>query len=118
LVVTISGTVGLEAIFLGKRTVVLGEPFYRVFDPRMRAERIEDVDGVIRQALASPEPNASRVLAFATAIFEGSVPVDLRRLYRMSRQGNLDGIMGDEHLERLAGLLASNLEASVGQAAH
>ena len=116
LVMTISGTVGLEAIFLGKRAVVLGDAFYRAFDPSMRAERIEDIAGVIRHALAAPEPEASRVLAFATAIFECSVPVDLRRLYRMSRQGNLDAIMQDEHLERLAGLLATNLPTSVGPA--
>jgi hypothetical protein len=116
LVMTISGTVGLEAIFLGKRAVVLGDAFYRAFDPTMRAERIEDVAGVIRHALAAPEPEASRVLAFATAIFEKSVPVDIRRLYRLSRQGNLDAIMQDEHLERLAGLLAANLPTSVGPA--
>jgi hypothetical protein len=76
IVLTITGTAGIEALLLGTRVITFGEVFYNVV-PRIRKVRaIADLPKVIRETLAAPLGDNDQVTAFIAILLDESVMIN------------------------------------------
>ncbi len=81
LIVSISNTIGMEAILLEKPLVVLGDTFYKNYDNAFYLENIKDLPSVIQKLLKNFRPNRENLLKYITALFKGSHPGTRRQPY-------------------------------------
>lgn len=63
LVVSIQGTMGLEAALLGRPVLLLGDSPVAVFPNAARAGTLTDLPGLVREMLARPGPSRDAILA-------------------------------------------------------
>lgn len=73
-VVTITSSVGWEALIHGKPVIVLGNVWYGDCDLVHRLKALADLPGALRRAIFASEPDEELLLKFAAASFEGTYP--------------------------------------------
>lgn len=81
LITTITGTVGWEAILLGKPIITFGHWFYNSLPFVKRCDRIEDLPVLIRDRLASNPHSDAALKTFLSALLTDSIPADLQQLW-------------------------------------
>ncbi len=74
LVVSIQGTMGLEAALLGRPVLLLGDSPVAVFPSAARAAALADLAGLVRELLARPTPSRDQILAAFAAYLAPFMP--------------------------------------------
>lgn len=74
LVVSISNTIGMEAILLERPLIVLGEAFYKNYDNARYVDNVKELPYKIQGLLSTFKPDRENLLKFITALFRGSYP--------------------------------------------
>lgn len=72
MVISISNTIGIEAIMAEKPLLIFGEPFYKEYDLTTYVDQIKDLPKLIRQTLDQFTPNRELLLKYITALHAGS----------------------------------------------
>lgn len=89
-VITITSTVGMEAMLFGKPAITLGDVFYNFVDKLVwRADRIEDVAALVRK-FPDFKPDEAMLESFVTAILDESVNIDPEVLALAMSKESLD----------------------------
>lgn len=81
LVISISNTIGMEAILLQKPLIVFGEAFYNDYDQSTYVDNIKQLPYAIQDLLASFKPDRENLLKYIIALFKGSYPGTRRQPY-------------------------------------
>ncbi|MSR78477.1 MAG: hypothetical protein EXS63_09710 [Candidatus Omnitrophica bacterium] len=103
-VVTISNTVGLEAIFFEKPLVVLGEVFYNFYRGILYADNVKDLPGKIREGIFSWKSDREDLYRMITALWEGSYPGTRRH------PGVIPQVMTPDNLQKVAHAIMREIE--------
>lgn len=80
LVVTITGTVGLEATILKKPVITFGLVNYNVMPQIYQCRTPDDLPHIIKKALETHEHDEKQLIDFISALFEDSFQTDLAKL--------------------------------------
>lgn len=72
LVITITGTVGLEALLLKKPVITFGRPFYNKLDMVKKVGSMHSLPKLIRDALENHKHDEEQLVRFLTIYFEGT----------------------------------------------
>ncbi len=81
LVVTITGTVGFEALLIGRPVITFGQVFYNAVPCVQRCRAIEDLPVIIRSVLERSPHDDRQVAAYVAALLDESVRIDGDELY-------------------------------------
>lgn len=81
LVLTITGTVGLEALLCKKPVITFGDVFYNKLSMVKRCRNIEELPFIVKDQLENFKHNEFELENFIGALMEESVPVDLLRIW-------------------------------------
>jgi hypothetical protein len=100
IVLTTSGTAGIEAAFLKKPSVVFSDVFYSTLSNVIRCHSVEDLPKLVHEALTKQKYNEKEILNFIAAIYKESVHIDLTQLWTV--QG---GTMTNEEKKQLIPLV-------------
>lgn len=84
-VLTITGTVGWEALMLGVPVITFGSCFYNAIDAVQKCRAIEDLPSLIRTAVEDPPDAAEQTRFFLAALLAESFPFDHDVLYDPTR---------------------------------
>ncbi len=76
IVLTITGTAGIEALLLGTRVITFGDVFYNVVPRIRRCRAIGDLPTMIRETLAAPLGDDEQVAAFVAILLDESVIIN------------------------------------------
>lgn len=106
-VAVISGTIGFEAIMMGKPVLILGHPKYEDVPGKMTRKCFDlfEMPKDIRALLKSYKYEPKHIESFICALIEGSVPIDLysNLLKKPGRHSFQDGKVSEvEDLQKLA----------------
>ncbi len=82
LVVTITGTAGMEAAFLQKPAIVFSPVFYGSLPNVTHCRSIEELPHLIETALNNPLYEESRTIQFIAALLKESVELDLAHIWQ------------------------------------
>ncbi|MSR78364.1 MAG: hypothetical protein EXS63_09120 [Candidatus Omnitrophica bacterium] len=74
LVMTISNTIGIEAIFLERPLIVMGDTFYRHYDNALYVDQVKQLPEKIKTLIDTFKPDREDLLRFINALFKGSYP--------------------------------------------
>ena len=113
-VVTVTGTVGMEAILLKKPVITFGDVFYNMADELVwHTHSFEDLPHLIKRFKAF-ESNDETILAFLAAILAESIPIDPLVLARaVSNTDNPQELMSfTAYAEYLEKAIKSSVKAS------
>lgn len=105
LVTTISGNVGLEAIFLKKPVVAFADTYYTNLSSVKKCLTLENLPDIIKNQLENFHHNEEELLNFISAIFEDSAETDLYHFW----EEETDFAKRKKGLEPLADLLAKKI---------
>ena len=110
----ISGTIGFEAVMMGKPVLILGHPKYEAIPGKMTRKCLNlfDMPGDIRALLTDYEYSKDAIVLFISALIEGSVDIDLysNLLKKPGRHSFQDGrISEDEDLNKLTNYLIKRI---------
>lgn len=105
LLITITGTLGLEAIFLKKPVIVLGNIWYDALSFVKRCKAMEDLPYLIKEQLEHPVYNEEELLQFIAALLPESAHLDFPKLW----EEEMDKEKQREGLRSLADLIAKKL---------
>jgi hypothetical protein len=114
-VVTTTGTAGLEAILLGKPVITLGDAFYSRIDLVHKAESLTELPNLVAKILSNKNHNGTdhdnnRIVDFVTAIFESSIDADYASLWHAP--GGFEAIWKHPHVNILARFVAEEMKIS------
>lgn len=104
-VITITSTMGWEAILYQKPVIVFGSPYYDVFDLVYKVSDITKLPYILNKAVTGFKPNRELLLKFILAIFEGT--------YEGEMSFNLPQALYDENVRKLSEGIASELGLKV-----
>jgi hypothetical protein len=85
-VATITGTAGWEALMLKKPVIAFGKSIYSKLNMVKKAGNFEELPMLVREMLDDYEHNEEELIAFVTALFELSFPLDRAGLFKASNQ--------------------------------
>ncbi len=105
LLVTITGTLGLEATFLQKPVIVLGNIWYDALSFIKKCSVAEDLPYLIKEQLERPVYNEEELLQFIAALLPESAHLDFPQLW----EEEMDKEKQREGLRPLADLIAKKL---------
>ena len=110
----ISGTIGFEAVMMGKPVLILGHPKYEAIPGKMTRKCLNlfDMPGDIRALLTDYEYSKDAIVLFISALIEGSVDIDLysNLLKKPGRHSFQDGrISEDEDLNKLTNYMIKRI---------
>ena len=105
LVTTITGTLGLEAVFLKKPVIVLGDIWYDTLSFVKSCRAMEDLPRLIKEQLEQFTYNEEELLQFIAALLEESAHLDFPQLWEEER----DKEKQKEGLMPLTNLIARKL---------
>lgn len=74
LVISISNTVGMEAILFERPLIVLGDAFYKEYTGAVSVENVRDLPYKIQETLEQFKPDRDNLLKFILALVDGSYP--------------------------------------------
>lgn len=80
LVLTITGTVGWEALLLGRPVITFGDVFYNVLDCVRKCKNVEDLPQLTRDCLDHSPHDERQVVTYVAALIERSFDFDLDKL--------------------------------------
>lgn len=113
LVCVVSGSVGLEAVVLGKPLLVFGRALYRLLPATMvrEAANLNTLDREIADFLNSYSNNREAIVRYLSTLISLSAPVDLYTgmLQKEERYREKDGSAQEDGYERLAQMAIANL---------
>jgi hypothetical protein len=72
LVTTLTGTVGLEALFYNKPVIMFGKTYYSYFDKVFKVKDIRELPVIIKEGLNNYQPDEELLLKFLAALLEGT----------------------------------------------
>lgn len=103
----ISGTIGFEAIMMGKPVLILGHPKYEDVRGNMTRKcfNLFDMPAIIRELLENYKYEPEHIESFICALIEGSVAIDLysNLLQKPGRHSFQDGqVSQEDDLKKLA----------------
>lgn len=104
-VITISNTVGIEAIFFERPLLVLGNVFYQFYRNLRYVDNVKDLPYLIPETVASFQPDRQELYRFITAILEGSA-VGTRRNPHV-----VPYVMTERNLQNVADAIEQELRA-------
>lgn len=105
LLITITGTLGLEATFLKKPVIVLGNIWYDALSFIKKCSVAEDLPYLIKEQLERPVYNEEELLQFIAALLPESAHLDFPQLW----EEEMDKEKQREGLRPLAVLIAKKL---------
>jgi hypothetical protein len=76
-IITITGTVGLEAALYGKPVIMLGDAFFACYDLTYKATDFKELPALLKKALVEFRPDRDQVLKFLAAIIRSSYRGDI-----------------------------------------
>jgi hypothetical protein len=74
-ILSIAGTVGMEAIALGKKVAILGQPSYDIFEGARTIEHPAEIFEHLKDPLWNPESAIEQRRAFLAALAESTFPI-------------------------------------------
>ncbi len=105
LIITITGTVGLEATFMKKPVITLGDLWFNCLSFIKNCRAMEDLPHLIKEQLENFKYNEEEVLQFVSAILEDSASLDYPYLWEYENNPKKQ----KEGLKPLVDLLAKKL---------
>ena len=111
----ISGTIGFEAVMMGKPVLILGHPKYEAIPGKMTRKCLNlfEMPQAIRTLLDEYEYSRDNIVTFISALIEGSVDIDLysNLLKKPGRHSFQDGLVSeDEDLNKLCRYMINRIE--------
>ena len=103
-VITVSNTVGMEAILFEKPLIVLGDAFYTIYKLATYVDNIKDLPLKIPEVLRNFNPDREELYRFLIAVLEGSYPGTRRHPVIVPY------VMSEENLEKVAKGLLKQIE--------
>lgn len=84
-VLTITGTIGIESLMLGTPLITFGRIFYNAVEGVRKVRAIEDLPRAIRDAMVDGPASDRHVRAYVAALIEESFPFDAEQLWDPTR---------------------------------
>lgn len=111
----ISGTIGFEAVMMGKPVLILGHPKYEAIPGKVTRKCLNlfEMPNDIRTLLDEYEYSRENIVTFISALIEGSVDIDLysNLLKKPGRHSFQDGLVSeDEDLDKLCNYMIKRIE--------
>lgn len=94
LVITITGTAGLESALYKHPTVVFGRPHYRVLSSVNQVEDGTNLPELLNESINKFNHNEKEIIDYITAIFEHSYSSP-RKLYGENRESSVDSLANE-----------------------
>lgn len=85
-VVTITGTAGWEALMLRKPLITFGEPVYSKLSMVEKVNDIEKLPFLVKKMLDDHKHNEEELIAYVSALFELSFPLDRSEILRATNR--------------------------------
>ena len=108
LIITITGTVGWEAILFKKPVITFGDIFYNELSMVKRCRSYEDLAYLVKDQLTSFTCNEEELIYFLGALIKDSVPVNFLDLWQ--GENSFENIKNDDGIKALSNLLAEKLK--------
>lgn len=105
LITTITGTIGWEAVMMGKPVISFGHWFYNDLSSVTYCDTIEKLPALIQEKLTTVTPNHDETQTFLAALFEDSAELNFHHIWIEET----DPVKRFEGLRPLADLLAKKL---------
>ncbi|MDO8482056.1 MAG: hypothetical protein Q7S75_03160 [bacterium] len=81
LIATITGTVGWEAVLLGKPVITFGNVYYNALGAVKKCNDIEELPALVKERLERFVPNDTELISFIAALLENSENLRLHELW-------------------------------------
>ncbi len=110
LVSTIAGSVGLEALMLGRPVLTFGRTPYELLPPTMvrRVASLEDLGETIADLMRNHRHDEEALIAYVAAVMRRSVALDFYT--NLLGRAGYSGDQGREHADEIQALAAYTLE--------
>ena len=107
MIITITSTVGFEAILMKKPVITFGDIFYNELPNTKKCKIISDLPNIIKDQLNNFKHDEDALIDYLTAIYKESVNVDLVQIWEVEGGGTLNKRANE--LEPLAKMITEKL---------